>query len=212
MWWSGTPLEEIPPLSLSFSEWRSWPWPYFLKKNTFTRDFLSKPKGLFNLVSMPELLVQTHAEQGFKSCPLIPGGRSWIFSFLKRTEHNKNKLFWKDPRDWIWILAEVTRVRGLESIIWKRPVPPDHLLQKSRSSKWSFANGRSLQMIICKRPDPPDDHLQMAGPSRWSFARDLIVWMIICKWPVQMIICKRPVHPNDHFQEAGQSWWSFARG
>ena len=86
----------------------------------------------------------------------------------KRNSLNKNKLFWKDPRDWIWILVEVTRWRGWRMIICKRP--NDHL-KEDGPSKWSFAIGWSFRMINCKRAVRPNDHLQEAGHSGWSFAK-----------------------------------------
>ena len=81
--------------------------------------------------------------------------------------NNKNNCFLKGPQDWIWILAELTRVTG---------VTDDHL-QEAGPPGWSFAwgqplrmiicKGQPLRMIICKRPAPLDDYLQEAGHSRW---------------------------------------------
>ena len=123
--------------------------------------------------------------------------QSWV-----PNKRNKNKVFQKGPRYWIWILEEVIRMtsdgwsflrgQSLQMIICKRTEPLNDHLQEAESSGWSFAIGPSLHMIICIWPDPPDDHL-----------RDRILWMIICNWPDP---------PDDYFQEAGSSEWSFARG
>ena len=121
-----------------------------------------------------------------------------------------NKLFEKGPRNWIWILVEVTRVT------WETD---DHL-QKASPSGWSFARGQSLRMIICNRPVLLDDRLQEAYPTQWLCARrgwslqeaGPSWWSFARSRPLSMIICKRSAPLDDYLQGASPSRWSFARG
>ena len=98
------------------------------------------------------------------------------FKESEKLKENKNKLFQKGPRDWIWILLEVTRVMG---------VMDDHLLE-ARPSRWSFARCQILRMIICKWPVPSVDHLQVAGSSGWSIASWSGYW-----WSTKRKICRK---------------------